>query len=75
MRFVHNTIGIQKGLDPTNSKVTYYSGSSNNMGFFQSPYTNSTDWLWPGDGVLLSDQKTLINFHMHIGPTTGGFGF
>lgn len=76
---LRNTIGIQTGLNPETAKIRYFYVSKNNNSatnaFFFSPNIDKKNWLWPGDCILLDDDKTLVVFFMNIKPTDTGLNF
>lgn len=78
-RIIRNSIGIQEGSNPLTASMKYYWNQNNNLdkpeAFFQCPAIDKDNWLWPGDGALLPDGKTLVLFMMNINPAENSLHF
>ncbi|HJO92622.1 MAG TPA: DUF4185 domain-containing protein [Victivallales bacterium] len=79
IKMPRNSVGIMTGLNPAKASIKYYWGNNNSISkpesFFKSNLTGKDNWLWPGDGVLLPDHKTLIIFFMDIKPADNDWEF
>lgn len=79
IKIIRNSIGIQTGLNPAEARMFFYWRKNNSINvpkpFFDSPYIPKGNWLWPGDGAVLPDGKTLIIFFMDITPKDTGLKF
>jgi hypothetical protein len=71
-RMVHNTVGVQDGLDPTTATMAFAWNDSgaDPASFFAE---DADVWYWPGDGVLV--DGALLVFLMATRASTGGLGF
>jgi hypothetical protein len=79
IKMSRNSVGIMTGLNPSKATIKYYWGNHNSLknptSFFKSPLVDKNNWLWPGNGVLLPDNKTLIIFFMDIKPADNAWKF
>ncbi len=70
VKMPRNSIGIMHGLDPAAATINFYWGNDNSpdnpKSFFINSALNKTNWLWPGNGALLPNGKTLVLFFMNI---------
>jgi hypothetical protein len=70
---IRNSIGIQKGLNPSLSNIAYYWRVDN----FKKPSSffpeKGNEWLWPGHGIFVEDR--LIIFLMRVRGIKAGLGF
>ena len=75
--FIHNTIGIENGLNPSKADIRYHWNLTAEQApdcYFKSTLIADKNWLWPGDGIVI-DNKNLIIFFMDIKPVDYGWGF
>lgn len=74
--FVRNTVGLQRGRDPSRAQMRFYwrtAADGSPASFFAE---QGACWLWPGHGLYLDGALTL--FAMRICPDaagSGGLGF
>ena len=72
-QMVSNTIGIQRGSDPSRATIRFYWGrtaTGRPRDFFSPPDGRR---LWPSHGIRLGGH--LLIFFMCVFPSTGGLGF
>lgn len=67
---VRNTIGIQRGYDPSRATLELYAGEDGGA-FFS--HDDERVWLWPGPGVRLDD--VLLLFFRRVAASDEGLGF
>jgi len=72
--FVHNSIAIQTGYDPTQASMKFYWPNSNGE---PSEFASNEGevWLWPEDGVRLGDKLLLFFVRVHSDNRKGSLGF
>ena len=72
-RMVRNTVGIQRGADPSRAATSFHwrrdAGGAPDAFF---PGEDSA-WFWPGHGIRVG--RTLVVFLMRVEPSTSGLGF
>lgn len=63
--FIHNSIGIEKGLNPSRARIHFYWRETDHSPapfFLNSSLKNN--WYWPGNGILI--KKHLLLFLMKV---------
>ncbi|MCP4176426.1 MAG: DUF4185 domain-containing protein [bacterium] len=79
IKMPRNSVGLMTGLNPSKATIKYYWGNNNSINnptsFFKSSLTGKDNWLWPGNGILLPNKKTLLIFFMDIKPADNAWGF
>ncbi len=72
-RMVRNTVGIQRGYDPSTATMTFYHGRTDDGPgpFFQG---EGDRWLWPGPAVRFPSGPLLLTFAL-VANTDAGLGF
>lgn len=73
-KMVRNTIGVQRGLDPTTARMKFYwrGDPAAPSSFF--PEDGDT-WLWPGHGMVLGRSLVVFLQRVKATPEGGAFGF
>jgi hypothetical protein len=72
-RLVSNTIGIQRGIDPSRAAITFHWGRTPRgvpRAFFTPPDGRR---LWPAHGIRLGDH--LLLFFLEVAPSSDPLGF
>jgi hypothetical protein len=73
--FVHNSIGLQHGADPSRARMRFYAGARADTmpaSFFAD---DGASWFWPGDGLYRDHVLTLFLERMRPDAKPGGLGF
>jgi len=72
--FVHNSIAIQTGYDPTHASIKFYWPKANGEPF-EFAANEGEVWLWPEDGVRLGDKLLLFFVRVHSDNRKDSLGF
>lgn len=66
--FIHNSIAIQTGYDPSQATITFYTPKRHGKLTELAPNEKST-WLWPLHGIRIDNR--LLLFYMRMAPDRG----
>jgi hypothetical protein len=75
-RFVHNSIGLQRGSDPSGAQMRFFHGTAPD-GAPASFFAEQGDaWVWPGHGLYQDGTLTLFLLRVRADTAqAGGLGF
>ncbi len=73
--FVHNSVAIQPGYDPSHASIRFYTGRKADGGAASYFAEDGAEWFWPMQGVRLGKRLLIFAMRESRNPDSQSLGF